>query len=140
LAADWRWLESTAELQEKTYEYPLKNMARGAEEGAPPQYAGPLAKYIMWNSFAATQELAEMNVEYSWKPWATDLPFINRQRILDEIIDVEHFLGNILVGMGVTDDEHEAAYKAKQDKNRRREASGVYSARKGGLGEGSEVG
>ena len=137
--ADWKWLASTWYLQKGTYEYPLDTLKKGAEEGEPPQYTGPLAQYIFWNLFAAQQELAEVAVEFSWKPWAVDLPFVNRQRILEEIVDANHFLGNILVGMGVTDKEYEEAYQQKQTKNRVRAGSGTYSAKKGGLGEGSDV-
>lgn len=98
-----------------------------------------IAKYIEWNLFAAYQELAEMAVEFSWKPWAVDEPFVNRDRIRDEAIDVLHFLGNILTSIDVTDDELVYFYQLKQDKNRRRAASGKYTARKGGVGEGSDA-
>lgn len=139
MTEEWKWLESTYKLQRETYEYPLDILARGAIPGASAQLVGPLAAYIFWNLFAAQQELAEAAVEFSWKPWAVDFPFVNRERMLDEIVDANHFLGNILVGMGVTDEEYERAYRQKQDKNRARQASGTYSAKKGGLGEGSDV-
>ena len=126
----WRWLESTRELQSQTYGYDFD--ALRADPKA-------LAQHIFWNNFAAFVELAELSVEYSWKPWAVDEPFVNRERILAEAVDVGHFTANVLVAIGVTDDEYEAAYKAKQEKNRRRQASGSYSAKKGGLGEGSEA-
>lgn len=50
-----------------------------------------------------------------------------------------HFVANMLVAIGVDDEEWAATYQAKQEKNRRRMASGTYTARKGGLGEGSEA-
>lgn len=128
MASDWRWLESTKELQQLTYGYDWTKFSTKS-----------LAEYIWWNTFAANQELAEMAVEFSWKPWATDPPFVNRDRVRDEAIDVLHFLGNILTSLGVTDDELAHHYQLKQDKNRRRAASGTYSAKKGGLGEGSET-
>ena len=136
---DWKWLSSTYRLQSETYDYPLEFFARGARPGALAQEAGPLARYIEWNMFAAFVELAEASVEFSWKPWAVDLPFVNRERVIDEIIDANHFLGNILVGVGCTDKEYEERYQAKQEKNRQRVESGTYSAKKGGLGEGSDV-
>jgi hypothetical protein len=126
----WQWLASTTELQTETYNYDYDRLRERHAE---------MSKYIMWNMFAAFQELAEASVEFSWKPWAVDQPFANRDRIRDEIIDVNHFLGNILSALGVTDKEYEEAYREKQDKNRRRAASGTYSAKKGTLGEGSEV-
>lgn len=124
----WRWLESTFELQTKVFDYTLPVLDPAA-----------LAKYLEWNLLAAYQELGEIGVEFSWKPWAVDEPFANRERVRDEIVDVMHFLGNMLVAMGVDDEELEEAYKQKQAKNKRRHDSGTYSARKGSLGEGSEV-
>lgn len=138
MAEDWKWLESTRKLQTETYHYDLDWLAFGSEPGAT-AVTKELAAYIFWNVFSAQQELAEAAVEFSWKPWAVDQPFVNRERILDEIVDVHHFTGNILVGMGVTDEEFEAAYQRKQQKNRDRVASGSYSAKKGGLGEGSDI-
>lgn len=124
----WRWLESTHELQTQTYGYDFESMS-----------TGDLASYVTWNVFATYQELAEISVEHSWKPWAVDDPFVNRRRILDEVVDCLHFLGNILVGLRVDDAELESAYRAKQGQNRRRSASGTYSARKGGVGDGSDL-
>lgn len=76
-------------------------------------------------------ELAEVAREFSWKHWATDT-YVNRQRIIDEVVDVHHFTGGMLVALGVTDDEYEQAYRRKQDENRARMASGTYTARKDG--------
>lgn len=133
----WKWLESTFKLQTETYDYPLKWFADGLELGAS-AVIKQLAAYISWNQTAAVQELAELREEFSWKPWATDEPFVNRERVIDEIVDVHHFTGNILVGIGCTDEEYEAAYQRKQQKNRERAASGSYSAKKGGLAHGSD--
>jgi dimeric dUTPase (all-alpha-NTP-PPase superfamily) len=98
-----------------------------------------MAEYLNWNCTAAVQELAEVREEFSWKPWAKDEPFVNRERVRDEIIDALHFLGNMLTVMGVTDEELAEAYQRKQEINRQRAASGTYSAKKGGLSEGSDV-
>lgn len=129
-ATTWRWLESTTDLQSNTYGYDLPGMAADPAKAAP---------YMFWNLFAAFIELAELAQEFSWKPWAVDEPFVNRQRVIDETVDANHFLGNILTAVGVTDEEYAAAYRRKQDKNRARKASGSYSARKGGLAEGSDL-
>jgi hypothetical protein len=134
----WQWLSSTYELQSETYEYPLTWFSQGLRLGSS-AVIKELAGYIDWNMTAAGQELAEARVEFSWKPWATDAPFVNKERLLDELVDVNHFIGNILVAMGVTDEEYAAAYQRKQQKNRDRAASGTYSAKKGSLGEGSNV-
>lgn len=131
----WRWLESTKELQENTYGYAIDQLAEAArgekiEPGLP--------RYLDWNTTAAVQELAELREEFSWKPWATDQPFVNRERIVKETIDALHFLGNIVVGLGYTDDQFWAMYQEKQEINRQRAASGTYSAKKGGLAHGSD--
>jgi hypothetical protein len=133
MAEDWKWLESTDKLQRGTYGYgPIyDDYARGATYY--PSY------YLDWNATAAVQEMAEVREEFSWKPWATDAPFINRDRVRDEIIDVLHFLGNMLTVIGVTDEELAEAYQKKQAINRARAGSGTYSARKGGLSEGSDA-
>lgn len=128
----WRWLESTDELQRETYGY-------GRDYGKLLDDPASIAKYLDWNQTAAVQELAELREEFSWKPWATDQPFYNRRRIMDETVDVMHFLGNILTAMRISDEEFWSAYQAKQEINRRRAASGNYSAKKGGLAEGSDV-
>lgn len=125
----WQWLASTTELQTEDYGYDYEALRSDA---------GAMAAYIDWNMTAAVQELAEARVEFSWKPWAKDNPFVNRDRILGEVVDAHHFTGNILSALGVTDAEYEAVYQAKQAKNRRRQSSGTYSAVKGELGEGSE--
>lgn len=98
-----------------------------------------IAAYLSWNTKAAMVELAEVSIEYSWKPWAVDQPFVNRERVMEECVDVLHFVGNMLTALGVTDEELEVYYKAKQEQNRQRKASGTYSAKKGGLGDGSDV-
>ena len=71
-----------------------------------------------------------MSREFSWKYWATDDPFVNREEVIEELVDVNHFVANMLVAVGVTDDEWEAAYRGKQQVNRERQASGTYQARK----------
>lgn len=127
----WRWLESTDRLQRETYGY--GNMYELAKEDP-----SVLVEYLDWNQTAAVQELAELREEFSWKPWAKDKPFVNRERIIKEAVDVAHFLGNILTSVGCNDEEWEAAYRLKQDINRHRAASGTYSAIKGGISKGSD--
>lgn len=135
----WRWLESTAELQERTYGYPIKWLAEVARDSdASDLDMVKLVNYIDWNQVAAVQELAELREEFSWKPWATDTPFVNRERIIKETVDELHFLGNILAGLGCTDEEFWELYRQKQQINRDRKASGTYSAKKGGLAHGSD--
>jgi hypothetical protein len=136
---EWSWLDSTYHLQVDTYGYPLDEWAARVDTAdndlAP---LNDVASYLDWNATAAVQEMAEVREEFAWKPWATDKPFVNRERVRDEVIDVLHFLGNILTAIGVTDDELANAYQEKQLRNRARQASGNYSAKKGGIGEGSD--
>jgi dimeric dUTPase (all-alpha-NTP-PPase superfamily) len=67
--------------------------------------------------------------EFSWKPWAHDEPYVNRERIIEELVDVVHFIGNMLVNIDCSDAEWEDKYQRKQRTNRRRQVVG-YSARK----------
>jgi hypothetical protein len=67
--------------------------------------------------------------EFDWKPWVkTELGFLNRDAFVGEMIDVLHFVANMLVAAGCTDDELSNKYAEKQQKNRDRMASGGYSA------------
>ena len=127
--ADWKWLESTDKLQRETYHY-----GDLYDDGVTKRQA----VYLDWNATAAVQEMAEVREEFSWKPWAQDLPFINRDRVRDELIDVMHFIGNMFTVIGVDDEELAREYQKKQAINRARAGSGTYSAKKGGLSEGSD--
>ena len=142
LDPEWKWLESTNKLQQETYGYghlyeDLQRLA--ADEGTgDTEFTAALTDYLDWNATAAVQEMAEVREEFSWKPWAKDDPFWHRNRMRDEIIDVMHFLGNMLTVIGVDDEEFAEEYQYKQHINRQRAASGTYSAKKGGLSEGSD--
>ncbi len=124
-----QWLKLNRQSQEVVYDYDFNSMT-----------TKELAEYLFWNVFAIQQEAAELAVEFSWKPWAVDEPFVNRERIIAEGVDILHFVGNIFSGMQVTDDELNRAYEEKAQLNRKRKASGKYSAKKGGLGDGSDLG
>jgi hypothetical protein len=69
--------------------------------------------------------------EFSWKPWSRGLPFVNRRRVIEEVVDVLHFLANVLVALGVTDDELEDEYRAKQEVNRQRQRDGYVAVGEG---------
>ena len=135
------WLAETYDLQHETYGYDLAGMADAVLSPNLVRHRTPLilvAKYLDWNTTAVVQEMAELREEFSWKPWAVDEPFVNRERIIAEAVDALHFIGNILVGVDCTDDELNEAYLAKMKINRERQASGTYSAQKGGLAAGSD--
>jgi len=133
---EWKWLSSTAELQLDTYGYPIFAWESMLNVGEIPRELPP---YLLWNTFAIYNELAELAYEFNWKPWANDGDFVNRDRILEEAVDILHFLGNILTAVGVGDTELWKAYQEKQALNRERAKSKEYSARKGGVGRGSDA-
>ena len=106
------WLQSTAELQERFFDGdPADLDAEGA------------ISFITWNALAAHCEITEMLQEIGWKPWASSR-HINREDALKEIVDVLHFLGNILRTLRVSGKELTEAYREKQTKNALRMING----------------
>lgn len=112
--APWRWLASTKELQERSFGQTF------------PKIGDALADYVSMNALAAHVELDEALGEVGWKPWAIKRGWINREAFLTELIDAGHLIANMLVAAGVTDEEYETAYRAKQQVNRDRMESGTY--------------
>ncbi len=114
--SDWRWLESTEALQREAFGHDWSAIGR-----SPALVAATLRD----NLFAAAVELlGETPREFAWKYWARDKPWVNRERVLEELVDVGHFVANMLVALDVDDDEWESAYQRKQDENRRRQLDG----------------
>lgn len=111
----WQWLKSTRELQEESFGVNYATMAPGTEQ---------FANYVSMNVLAAHAELSEVLQEVGWKPWADPRGWVNREGVLKECVDTAHFLANVLSAIGVSDDEWEAAYQAKQQVNRERQAVG----------------
>lgn len=117
----WKWLESTEALQREVYGFDWDVIGRDADT---------ISQSLRDNCFAAAVELlGEVPREFSWKYWAHDKPFVNRDRLIGEIVDVGHFIANMLVAVGCTDEEWEDAYQEKQRVNRQRQLDG-YSAKK----------
>lgn len=116
----WRWLESTKELQEKVYGYDFAAMARQPRL---------VCDYLAHMAMGVFSELSEVLYEFEWKRWTTDMPWFDRDRIIDECIDIQHFVGNMLVAVGCSDEEYQRRYMAKQDKNRQRMAVGYEQRR-----------
>lgn len=110
--ARWKWLRSTVDLQTEAFgvEYPLTGEV--------------LADYVRTNVTAIVAELGEALKEIGWKPWSTGQGYLYREAFLGELVDVGHFLANLLVAVGITDEEWEAAYQRKQQVNRERQAAG----------------
>jgi hypothetical protein len=109
----WRWLASTRDLQVRAY-----GDTNWPKEGE------ALADSVMMNATALTVELGEALAEVGWKTWVTPRGWVNRDAYLKELVDVGHFLANMLVAVGCTDDEWERLYQAKQDLNLRRQQVG----------------
>lgn len=117
---DWLWLDSTRRLQHTVYHTNYEVLV-----------GDKLADYMIWNAFALIDEVTEFMREVKWKNWATDRGKVNRDEAVGELVDVGHFLGNLLVVLGVTDVEWEVRYREKQVRNaERQQAPNGYSGDK----------
>lgn len=113
------WLLSTRVLQRQSFGRDPATL-----EGA------DLAEYVRWNQLAAVDELMEALHEVDWKPWTvTNDGFRNRDAFVGELVDVMHFVANLLVAANCSDAELSEKYQAKQQKNRERMASKSYDGR-----------
>jgi len=108
----WRWLESTRQLQAETYGYTF------------PMDDDALAWYVTWNHTAAVKELGEALDEVGWKPWGKRRGWIDRDAFITELVDAVHFIGNMAVAAGCTDEEWERRYRAKRTINQERQRDG----------------
>lgn len=110
-----QWLEETRQLQAKSFGVDPSTL-RGAA----------WADYVMMNVTAVVAELGEMLQEIpGWKPWAAErgTSDVNElSRATGELIDVMHFIANLLVALGCDDGELSIRYRAKMDVNRARQA------------------
>jgi len=114
-----KWLEKTRELQKEVYKIDYASM-----EGDSPENINNLVEYIRWNMLAIDDELAEMRQAISWKPWQHDEPYADREELIKEAVDVLHFVANIIVAAGGTDEVLDEFYVAKMEKNRARQTAG----------------
>lgn len=80
-------------------------------------------EYIRWNTLAAVKELMETLDETSWKPWV-DYDKFNRNEYVGELVDVLHFVANLLVTANCSDAELAARYNGKMQVNAKRQADG----------------
>jgi hypothetical protein len=108
-----RWLASTKQLQRDAY-----------GDHDQPKTGDALANSVMMNSTGLTTELGEALAEVGWKPWAQPRGWVNRDAFIGELVDVGHFLGNLLVAVDCTDEEWETRYRAKQRLNTKRQEEG----------------
>lgn len=121
------WLETSEDLQR----------AFGVDWDKLRSNPAQLAEYLTWNMTAAYEELGEFSHELPWAPWKKgrgELTDEARLRAIEEMVDVLHFLGNLLVALAVTDGELSTAYADKQRTNRARLESGRSLATPNGLG------
>lgn len=108
----WRWLASTERLQFQAYGYVM------------PMEGDELADFVTWNHTAAVKELSEALDEVGWKIWAAPRGWVNRDAFIRELVDVSHFIANMAVSVGCTDEEWWVRYRAKQGLNAKRQADG----------------
>lgn len=107
----WKLFETTRELQIQAY-------------GKDPQSltGDELADYWSHMHTALVDELSEFLGECCWKPWAKNRGDVkNRQAAIGELIDAQHFLINLALSIGTTEEEYWAAYQEKQNRNRARQ-------------------
>jgi hypothetical protein len=118
---DWKWLESTRQLQIEAYGKDPGELV-GDERG----------NYWTTMMFAASDEISEFGNEIHWKPWGKNRgEIINKSAALGELVDVQHFVANLLLSIGVTEDEFWAAYREKQERNKaRQQTGGGYDSKK----------
>jgi dUTPase len=117
--SDWKWLEETRRLQISAYG---KDPSELTED--------ELADFVIWNHTALVDELSEFLQEVNWKPWSKIRGHKNRSAAIGELVDAAHFLANLAVAMGCTDEEWEERYKSKMALNAKRQADGYDNTNK----------
>lgn len=107
------WLGSTLDLQRTTFKIDPTGL-----------HGDELADYIRWNVLAATDELHEYLQECPiWKPWSKNQQ-VNTIEAVNELVDVLHFIANLLVMHGVSGEQLTALYHNKQEVNAMRQLAG----------------
>jgi dimeric dUTPase (all-alpha-NTP-PPase superfamily) len=86
-------------------------------------YGGARAEYFRTQALSLIFEVGEAGNEIAWKPWATS-DHVNHRAYRAELIDVMHFLFNLMLLDDMTPDEIYEGYVAKQRVNRQRQAYG----------------
>lgn len=113
------WLKETRQLQIDSY-----GTDPGDLTGQDRDY------YLLWNNLAARDELSEALGEHSWKPWSKTKGELNKREFIKEQIDVLHFVANMLLAAGCTDEELDALYSEKMSVNRNRQTNGYDNKHK----------
>lgn len=113
--AAFRRIESARRMQEEVYGYNFREMRKDLRR---------MCDYLTHMTLAAFSELNEALYEFEWKRWTTDEPWIDRDRVIDELIDLDMFSDNMKAALACSDEEYLRRYRAKQARNRERMASG----------------
>jgi hypothetical protein len=128
------------DIQENVYGYDFNKL----QSGPLPE----LRQFWDWNYHAIQDELREAFTALGgmsdgisngvWKPWKksyteqapnmtyNDMSERDKKELKMELIDIQHFLFNIMLSVGMTEQELMNFYFAKNQENRRRNASGTY--------------
>lgn len=115
----YSWLQQTRGLQQGVYNINYEEM-----EGDAPENINKFIEYLRWNMLAVDDELAEMRQAISWKPWQHDAPYADREEVIKEAVDVLHFVANIIVAAGGTDEMLDKFYLEKMERNKQRQLNG----------------
>jgi len=121
------WLKRTRELQEQAY-----GVVYHKFDGDQPYKLNAIIEYMRWNMLAIDDELAEVRKEISWKPWQHDDPYVNREAVIKECVDILHFVANIICAVGGTDEQLDEYYVNKMEINRQRQMKG-YKVKEDGV-------
>lgn len=107
-----RWLARSKELQIETF------------GGDPSLLTGDdRTEYVRRMVLGLIKEATEALDEVGWKWWSAKDHF-NRDKFLEELVDVMHFVGALAVLTGCTDEEWGQLYGAKSEVNRARQREG----------------
>lgn len=109
------WLRDTQAFQSRVY-------------GFDPAYlrsnVSAQVRAVRENVLPLMVEAVELLNNVSWKYWAHDEPYVNREEVLKESVDIGHFHANIMTAVDILDDEYWEAYRAKQRVNEQRQLDG----------------
>lgn len=87
-----------------------------------------LADFVRWNVLAAVDELCEALHEVKgWKPWSKlepDRLAVQQSDLLAELVDVQHFINNLVLVAGADDETFAEAYERKSEINLERQQEG----------------
>jgi dUTPase len=115
------WLELQLELQRDAFIDPRTLWDQEEER----------SRFLLWNAFAACDEVHEAMQEVGWKPWASSR-HLNNESFLEELVDALHFLANMVLAAAINEHEDPKVlakilwlkYQAKVEKNIQRQLEG----------------